>query len=61
MYREYILNFKENRLTKKTKGKNSAYSGYFVNNFHVQIFLFCLALIKTAVIFRIKINIEEPA
>ncbi len=66
IYREYILNFKENGLTKKQKIRivftadlMLLASGYFVNNFHVQIFLFCLALIKTAVIFRIKTNAGE--
>ena len=66
LYREYILNFKENGLTKKQKIRivltadlMLLASGYFVNNFHVQIFLFCLALIKTAVIFRIKTNAGE--
>ena len=68
IYREYILNFKENGLTKKQKIRivltadlMLLASGYFVNNFHVRIFLFCLALIKTAVIFRIKTNAGEPA
>ena len=68
IYREYILNFKENGLTKKQKIRivltadlMLLVSGYFVNNFHVRIFLFCLALIKTAVIFRIKTNAGEPA
>ena len=67
IYREYILNFKENGLTKKQKIRivltadlMLLASGYFVNNFHVRIFLFCLALIKTAVIFRIKTNVGEP-
>ena len=66
IYREYILNFKENGLTKKQKIRivftadlMLLASGYFVNNFHVRIFLFCLALIKTAVIFRIKTNAGE--
>ena len=60
IYREYILNFKENGLTKKQKIRivltadlMLLASGYFVNNFYVRIFLFCLALIKTGVIFRI--------
>ena len=68
IYREYILNFKENGLTKKQKIRivltadlMLLASGYFVNNFHVRIFLFCLALIKTGVIFRIKSNAGEPA
>ena len=68
IYREYILNFKENGLTKKQKIRIVLTSdlillasGYFDNNFHVRIFLFCLALIKTAVIFRIKTNAGEPA
>lgn len=68
IYREYILNFKENGLTKKQKIRivltadlMLLASGYFVNNFHVRIFLFCLALIKTGVIFRIKTNAGEPA
>lgn len=68
IYREYILNFKENGLTKKQKIRivltadlMLLASGYFVNNFYVRIFLFCLALIKTAVIFRIKTNAGEPA
>ena len=68
IYREYILNFKENGLTKKQKIRivltadlMLLASGYFVNNFHVRIFLFCLALIKTAVIFRIKTNAGVPA
>ena len=66
IYREYILNFKENGLTKKQKIRivltadlMLLASGYFVNNFHVRIFLFCLALIKTGVIFRIKTNAGE--
>ena len=66
IYREYILNFKENGLTKKQKIRivftadlMLLASGYFVNNFHVRIFLFCLVLIKTAVIFRIKTNAGE--
>ena len=68
IYREYILNFKENGLTKKQKIRivltadlMLLASGYFVNNFYVRIFLFCLALIKTGVIFRIKTNAGEPA
>ena len=66
IYREYILNFKENGLTKKQKIRivltadlMLLASGYFVNNFHVRIFLFCLALIKTAVIFKLKTNTEK--
>ena len=66
IYREYILNFKENGLTKKQKIRivltadfMLLISGYFVGNLHVRIFLFCLALIKTAVIFKLKTNTEK--
>ncbi len=66
IYREYILNFKENGLTKKQKIRivltadfMLLISGYFVGNLHVRIFLFCLALIKTVVIFKLKTNTEK--
>lgn len=66
IYREYILNFKENGLTKKQKLRivfmadlMLLISGYFVNNIYVRIFLLCLAVIKTIVILKIKKNIEE--
>lgn len=66
IYQDYILNFKANGLTKKQKIRivitadlMLLLSGYFVNNTHVRIFLFCLALIKTIVIFRIKTNTSE--
>ena len=66
IYKEYILNFKDKGLTKKQKIRilftadlMLLVSGYFVNNLHVRIFLLCLALIKTAVIFRLKTNMEE--
>jgi uncharacterized membrane protein YbaN (DUF454 family) len=68
IYREYIMDFKDNGLTKKQKIRivltadlMLLISGYFVNNLHIRIFLFCLALIKTAVIFRIKTNTEKSA
>ena len=66
IYREYILNFRENGLTKKQKIRivltadfMLLISGYFVGNLHVRIFLFCLALIKTVVIFKLKTNTEK--
>ena len=66
IYRDYILNFKQNGLTKKQKVRivltadtMLLISGYFVGNLHVRIFLFCLALIKTIVIFKIKTNTGE--
>ena len=68
IYNDYISNFKENGLTKKQKIRivltadlMLLISGYFAGNLHVRIFLLCLALIKTVVIFRLKTNVKEAA
>ena len=68
IYNDYISNFKENGLTKKQKIRivltadlMLLISGYFAGNLHVRIFLLCLALIKTVVIFGMKTNIKEAA
>lgn len=63
IYKNYIVNFKANGLTVKQKIKivitadlMMLTSGFFINNLHVRIFLFFLAVIKTIIIFRVKTN-----
>lgn len=66
IYKNYIVNFKSNGLTVKQKIKiiitadlMMLISGFFIDNLHVRIFLFFLAVIKTIIIFRIKTNTEN--
>ena len=63
IYKDYILNFQTEGMTVKQKIRvviiadiMLLISGIMVNNLHVRIFLFIMALIKTIVIFKIKTN-----
>lgn len=66
LYKNYVLAFRANKLTFKQKLKivitadvMLLISGILINNLHVRIFLFILALIKTIVIFRLKSKSEN--